>query len=225
MGKKVDLYVQKGWYGANEKKGEMWSVDYAAAEAKRKLAGEHQPTLAARYFHYLMKWETKDVGKNAIGQNESVEHLIYRMTEDNVVAGDLIGIVHGQIQRYYRQRVDQMLCSYSRCINDMIFFAEKEKMLTKCPALDGSVASNMLSFSTPAIMASIGRSGSPLRLASASLLFRAPGLQRLRRWRGTRLLPNLDFSRSRITDSQQHANTEMHENPAVCFYLYLALQS
>ena len=78
MGKKVDLCVQRGWFCASEKKkGKMQSVDYAAAEAKRKLAREHQPTLATPYFHYLMKWEIKSVGENAIRQNESVEHLIY----------------------------------------------------------------------------------------------------------------------------------------------------
>lgn len=83
----------------------MQSVGCAAAEAKRKLAGEHQSTLGGRYydhFHYLMKWEIRSVGENAIGQNESVESLIYRVTEGRVVAGGLIG-VHGQVQRYYRQ--------------------------------------------------------------------------------------------------------------------------
>jgi hypothetical protein len=53
--------------------------------------------------------------ENVVEQNESVEKLIYRVIEEMVVLGDLIG-EQGPIQQYCRQRAGQMLNSCSKGI-------------------------------------------------------------------------------------------------------------
>ena len=110
--------------------------------------------------------------ENAIEQNESVEKLIYRAIEEKGVADGLI-LEHGPARPYCQQRVGQMLYSCVKSVSTGR--AEGWRWLTECLDFEGSVMLNMLNFSTPAIMASMGRSGSysaPLRLASVPLLLR-----------------------------------------------------